>query len=196
MVRLTGIAAAVLAIAFSGARSQCTGSSARLPIAQCAGWLAFFDATGGEGWTQCSDKRQDPCACSPGRSCNDVGTTINSVRLSSTGLNGTLPESIGAWVDIKSFAVDNNQLSGPLPTTVSRWTKLRDIHLDGNLFAGAPLPHLPFEQLQGCGLDSCCVLIQGGNDNAFQCPWPAGVTSHCDKATWDSHVRVTDADCV
>ena len=47
--------------------SQCTGSSSTaLANAQCAAWVEFYDATGGNTtWTRCSGNRLDPCACNP-----------------------------------------------------------------------------------------------------------------------------------
>jgi hypothetical protein len=52
----------------------CTGASTQLPADQCAGWIAFYDATGGPHWSHtqpgtnygkpiCSGSRTDPCSC-------------------------------------------------------------------------------------------------------------------------------------
>jgi hypothetical protein len=70
--------------------SACTGASTQLPAAQCAAWIAFYDATGGPSWELsdkpiCSGDRTDPCACQgntyigPAGSypvCNAAGTAV------------------------------------------------------------------------------------------------------------------------
>ena len=189
------------ALLFAGAvmaanATNCTGTSTKLPANQCRAWTAFFDATGGSGWTYCSETRTDPCSCTTLTAdvCDASGTTVESVRLGTNNMSGMLPQEIGAWVDIKSFAVDGNLLHGTVPASVGRWKNIRDIHLDSNQLVGE-LPAMPFEQLTGCGLDSCCVLLMDSGSNAFSCPWPEGAMAHCDKATWNSHVRIAKTDC-
>ena len=194
--RMRMVACALLIAAAGVTASPCTGTSTRLPEDQCTAWTAFFDATGGKSWTYCFDTRTDPCSCKTLTAdvCNASGTTVESVRLGSNNLSGTLPQQIGAWVDLKSFAVDGNLLQGPVPASVGRWTKIRDLHLDSNHLSGV-LPTMAFEQLTGCGLDSCCELLMDSGTNAFSCPWPKGAMMYCDKMTWNSHVRVTEKDC-
>jgi len=71
--------------AAEAAAAACTGSSTKLPAAQCAAWQAFHDSTGGDGWDSCSSKRNDPCSCNIGDGdddafnagiCNKAGTAI------------------------------------------------------------------------------------------------------------------------
>ena len=62
--------------------TACTGNSTKLPAAQCAAWIKFYDGTNGDGWTgdAASCKRNDPCACKGyiGKHpvCNSDGTTV------------------------------------------------------------------------------------------------------------------------
>ena len=48
------------------APSPCTGTSLALPAAECNAWVEFFDSTQGlmGGWSECTENRLDPCACS------------------------------------------------------------------------------------------------------------------------------------
>ena len=69
--------------AAEAAVAACTGSSTKLPAAQCAAWQAFHDSTGGDGWKVCKSKRNDPCACQRGDDdeyadlvCNKAGTAV------------------------------------------------------------------------------------------------------------------------
>ena len=64
------------------ATNGCSGYSTKLPAAQCAAWIKFYDGTNGDGWTgdAASCKRNDPCACKGyiGKHpvCNSDGTTV------------------------------------------------------------------------------------------------------------------------
>ena len=44
----------------------CTGSSTKLPQVQCTAWINFYDDTTGTGWTNCHQRRTDPCTCRMG----------------------------------------------------------------------------------------------------------------------------------
>ena len=91
----------------------CTGSSVKLEEPQCAGWIAFHDATGGKSWRVCSGARTDPCSCAPGgvRICDLNGTVVKAVELAGANLAGTLPSAIGAWRNLTFFSVHDNKLS-------------------------------------------------------------------------------------
>ena len=86
------LAAAALAVrAAANASSQCSGTtspwckvaggpgcstSSDLSAAGCNAWVDFFDSTGGAGWTECSQYRLDPCACS-----TDVAISVDSAQV-------------------------------------------------------------------------------------------------------------------
>ena len=65
--------------------TACTGNSTKLPAAQCAAWIKFYDGTNGDGWTgpAASCTRTNPCGCqgSGGNNpvCNPAGTTVTSM---------------------------------------------------------------------------------------------------------------------
>ena len=45
--------------------------------------------------------------------------------LSNSGLVGTIPDAVGAFVDMESFEVGNYNLNGSLPASMSAWKKTR-----------------------------------------------------------------------
>ena len=70
------------------------GVDGAIPEGELRAWQALYDATGGSGWTRCSDKRDDPCSCSYsgnyGVTCD--GGHITEIVMYSNGLTG---ESFG-----------------------------------------------------------------------------------------------------
>ena len=76
------------------ATNTCIGASVDLSQEQCSGWIAFFDATGGDGWGRatgwwqgkwgtglasrpgCGNLRLDPCACSGFVECSADGANL------------------------------------------------------------------------------------------------------------------------
>ena len=52
--------------------STCTGTSTKLPAAQCAAWVDFHVATGGNAWAQCVGAKTDPCSCIPRYDFGDI----------------------------------------------------------------------------------------------------------------------------
>jgi hypothetical protein len=64
--------------------TSCTGSSTKLPAAQCEAWIAFYNSTNGDKWSKSAAActQTDPCSCNPlsdGGSypvCDTTGTTV------------------------------------------------------------------------------------------------------------------------
>jgi hypothetical protein len=80
-------------------KTVCTGSSSGLPAAECAGWVALFDATNGTGWKVCQQQRTDPCSC--GIATGAIGCRenhITRISLSSNNLQGTLVSATGTMI--------------------------------------------------------------------------------------------------
>jgi len=199
--------------------SLCTGSSAKLPFDQCQAWIKFFDAASvdasdGCGGFQTKSVRLDPCNCdmsaygvndpSP---CNAAGTTITHISLRECTMFGSLPDEIGAWVDIEAFDVTKNTLGGKLPLSMRNWTKLRKFLVDLNSFHGGPLPALPFAKFarprstpdKFSHLSDCTISDE--DHDTYACPWPAGAKDVCmirslDVPAPQQHFRlVNDSDC-
>jgi len=122
-------------------------------------------------------------------------------------LRGSLPDEIGAWVDIEAFDVTKNALGGKLPLSMRRWTKLRKLLVDQNSFSGGPLPALPFATFarpwttpdKFSHLSDCTISDE--DHDTYACPWPAGAKDVCMIRSLDvpydqQHFRlVNDSDC-
>jgi len=117
---------------------------------------------------------------------------------------GTLPNVIGAFVNITAFHVQGNRLCGTLPASMSNWDKITSFQVDGNMLTGS-LPAMSFALITGNNADdnTGCTLSDSAeykkyqDTNTFTCPWPAGATAACSIPVYDSKPRpITDADCV
>ena len=142
--------------------------------------------------------RTDPCACQGWSGfdpvCNTANTTVVGVALFSSHLNGTIPDEVGAWVDIINFDIGDNAITGPLPSSMSRWRQFTgQFDVKRNYISGGVMPALPFETME------LCILFEkeetgplDPDKNSFDCPWPAGVTANCDNV---GPTPVTDSQC-
>ena len=138
----------------------CTGKSAQLRAADCAGWALFFNRTAGGGWGACADALSDPCACgaaathtpppaaAPGAAARVVcskdasgSLAITEVHLRGTGLTGLLAaalEALGAMAleGLRTLDLGDNALSGPLPAGPILNTDVSYLSLGGNPLGG------------------------------------------------------------
>ena len=92
----------------------CTGASASLVPAECEAWKTGFDAMGGTGWTHCSGKREDPCACNEllggfRRYVFCEGNHIKIIRLQENALSGTLPTEWGNFTQMLELHLERNE---------------------------------------------------------------------------------------
>jgi hypothetical protein len=118
--------------------------------------------------------------------------TVTGIYLARSGLVGTIPAAVGAWVDLVSFNIElNYNLRGSVPASVSQWKKVKSFTVFRNRLSGV-LPELHWDW------DPDCELLVGGGgegfDNNFSCPWPKGATTSCTVLDGYSHY-VTDAYC-
>jgi hypothetical protein len=177
--------------------------------AQCKFWQDFFDTAGGYEWKICNELRDDPCECG-GRTCGwqqptcvscqngditvltftdglngalpeSIGalTSLTSLALYSLGsnyLNGTLPSSIGEMTSLKYLRLDDNQLTGTIPSTLAKLKQLTILNLCFNNLTGF-VPSLPFEQYDDCQLSS--TPAGTATANHFSCPLPANCSGKC-----------------
>ena len=189
-----------LALLAPASATACDGSSVNLTKAECAAWVAFYDAVipapsppgGGAAPTRAPAaspaappphpppgpvaSRTDPCAA--GRSqrvtCSDDGAHVVAIDLGGRGLSGVLPDMAG-FAHLEYLMLAFNNLTGPAP-------------------AG-----LNYSAVAGCGFgadgaqESCCFLssttsnaydesADSGVTNRFDCPLPAGAAEHCHAA--------------
>jgi len=99
----------------------------------------FYEATGGDGWTDntnwLSDKDLDEWY--------GVGAyqgKVSGLRLWENNLVGTIPPELGGLDELFSLSVQRNDLSGPVPPELSKFNGLRDLFLDGNAGISGQLP--------------------------------------------------------
>ena len=118
-------------------------------------------------------------------------------ELRSSNLVGTIPNAIGAFVDMETFNVfGNRRLNGSLPASMSAWKKLKFFDVRGTKFNGA-LPALNYRAMTTCTLcDAAFFGKPGCHGNAFSCPFPQGVTDRCQKFNGDMEYQpIANADC-
>jgi Leucine-rich repeat (LRR) protein len=63
-------------------------------------------------------------------------TSLTLFDLSSKDLTGTLPWSMGQWINLITFNVHHNALTGPLPTSIGDWTNLQRFSVYDNALTG------------------------------------------------------------
>jgi hypothetical protein len=132
----------------------CTDQT-QIPITECTGLLALFNATGGEAWTTQTGWLTSTPPCDwYGVDCLLPGH-VSLVTLSSNNLTGSLPtqidalplialqapgneligaipEDLGNLTDLLTLIVNDNQLSGPLPEGMLAMDGLEVLELHGN----------------------------------------------------------------
>lgn len=82
-----------------------------------------------------------------GKSLLDVLTSLfecessklESLRFASSGLSGSIPESLGNLSSLQTLELGNNLLSGPIPDSIGRLSSLLSMDLPDNSISG-PLP--------------------------------------------------------
>ncbi|XP_035539223.1 putative leucine-rich repeat receptor-like serine/threonine-protein kinase At2g19230 [Juglans regia] len=85
----------------------------------------------------------DPCLPLPawdGLQCSDNGykpRNITALNLSSSGLTGTIPASIGRLKSLQYLDLSNNSLTGTLPKFLLQLPDLRTVDLSGNKLSGS-----------------------------------------------------------
>jgi hypothetical protein len=99
----------------------------------------FYNATNGINWNwyeipqnspqewNFTNPDANPCEdewVGVGCNCSIVDCTLGALKLPSFGLNGTLPSSVSAWVDLRVFDLGNNNIYGEIPSSIAAWSGL------------------------------------------------------------------------
>ncbi len=101
-------------------------------------FTAFFEATGGAGWTDNTNWLRDaPVASWFGVTVED--SLLTALELPDNGLAGTLPPAVGDFLDLKHLDLAGNTLTRHLPPDLGNLTELEVLDLSGNAFSG-PVP--------------------------------------------------------
>ena len=101
-------------------------------------FTAFFEATGGAGWTNNANWLRDaPVASWFGVTVED--SLLTALDLPDNGLSGTLPPAVGDFLDLKRLDLGGNALTSRLPPDLGNLLELEALDLSGNGFSG-PVP--------------------------------------------------------
>ncbi|WP_162388943.1 leucine-rich repeat domain-containing protein [Spirosoma endbachense] len=102
----------------------------------------FYNSTNGSGWTNKTGWLQscDPCTGNGGNPWFGVtcsGGRVNQLLLSSNGLSGSIPASLGSLTNLQTLNLVTNQLSGSIPASVGNLTNLQLLYLASNQLSGS-----------------------------------------------------------
>ena len=99
----------------------------------------FYDATGGEDWTEnenwLSDEDLDDW-----HGVSADRDEVTYLSLGDNNLDGTIPPELGGLDELFGLFLRSNELSGPLPAELSKFRGLRDLFLSGNAGISGRLP--------------------------------------------------------
>ncbi|MDE0472927.1 MAG: leucine-rich repeat domain-containing protein [Gammaproteobacteria bacterium] len=84
-----------------------------------AALIAFFEATGGDGWTRSEGWRGDGALAEWHGVVADSLGHVRTLDLAGNGLAGRLPAALGQLTRLNTLRLDGNSLSGQLPATLS-----------------------------------------------------------------------------
>ena len=102
-------------------------------------FTAFYEATGGSGWTSHQNWLTNaPVSSWLGVTVED--SLVTALELPANRLAGTLPPEVGDFVDLKRLDVARNALTSALPPDLGDLTQLEALDLAGNGFSGT-VPH-------------------------------------------------------
>ncbi|CAI5470345.1 unnamed protein product [Closterium sp. Yama58-4] len=109
--------------------------------------------------------------------CNAAGF-VTQLDLANRRLTGSLPGTIGVFIDLQYFYIDSNFLSGPLPSTFSRLVALKEFAANHNQLSGSLPEHIgALTALQQLRLQ----------DNQLEGPFPASFTQLTALISCDIH---------
>jgi Leucine-rich repeat (LRR) protein len=141
-----------------------------VPVSECQALVAFYDATGGPGWTTSTGW------LSTTRIGSWFGVTtqnghVTFLSLEHDNLTGTLPSALSGLPYLWDFDVYGNQLTGAIPTELGSLTDLNWLGLGFNNFTGT----LPSEL---GNLTQLTILDVDGNKLSGTIPsWLVDLTS-------------------
>ena len=98
--------------------------------------VAFYNATGGENWTNNSFWLSDEHIGDwHGVTVNSFGRVVE-LRLTYNGLRGQLPSEMGTLTELRKLGLWANALNGPIPPDMASLSKLEELGLGGNQLSG------------------------------------------------------------
>lgn len=110
---MCGLVAATNIATVSAGGSVWGCDSGGYPTSDVCGWLGVYCDNGG------------------------VGPNVEKIDLTTNGLTGTVPASIGSLSTLTTLILSNNGLHGPLPSSIGFLSALVNLRLGGNLLTGS-----------------------------------------------------------
>ncbi len=98
---------------------------------------ALYDALGGATWTRREGWTRGPAHARAGVALRNG--RVLALDLSNNGLDGALPDGVGALDALRDLRLPGNRVGGVLPVAIGRWTHLETLDLGGNRIGG-PVP--------------------------------------------------------
>ena len=118
---------------------------------------AFYDATGGPGWTYSMNwKTEAPLSRWHGVT-TDARGRVSGLRLDQNNLTATIPRELGNLTNLVHLVLGRNELTGTIPPELGNLTNLQVLHLYDNSLTGT-IPH------ELSNLTNLKELILGGNE--------------------------------
>jgi len=97
--------------------------------------VAFYDSTGGAGWTTKTNWKTGHLNTWYGVTLS--GGRVSSLVLNSNNLDGTLPPELGNLTHLAVLQLQNNSIDGSIPAEIGEIDSLSDLRLNNNQFTGA-----------------------------------------------------------
>ncbi len=137
----------VTSVAFGSAKVSATYQSATaeatvevaLPLTDREILEVFYEATGGDGWTDNTNWLSDR-DLSEWYGVEVSRAKVTGLYLRENNLVGTIPPELGGLDELFILFLGDNRLSGRIPPELSKFKRLRDLFLDGNAEISGRLP--------------------------------------------------------
>ena len=111
-------------------------------VSERAVLTAFYEATGGETWTNNTNWLTDrPLSEWFGVDVDGSGR-VNVLSLEINNLTGSIPPELGSLAHLEFLVLHNNRLTGPIPPELGRLPNLTELELWGNELTGLIPPEL------------------------------------------------------
>ena len=140
-------AGVVMSVAFGSTKVSATYDSATaaatvevaLPLTDREILEIFFEATGGENWTDNTNWLSDE-DLSEWYGVSAYQGRVDYLQLRENNLVGQIPPELGGLVELFVLSLGSNNLSGPIPPELSKFKLLRELYLDRNHEISGRLP--------------------------------------------------------